>query len=87
MAPRRRDGTGVLFMNADKKHEKAPDMNGTLILDQDYGKGSEIKIAAWRKPTPRGYLLSLAIDNFKPNRDRQWPKEVTSDGDEIDVPF
>jgi hypothetical protein len=81
---KQRDGGGVLFQNADKKHEKAPDYKGTLILDQDYGKGTEIKLAGWRKSTPRGHLISIAVDNYRANPDNQYPKPVVIDDD---VPF
>ena len=80
-----RPGQGTLFINAEKKTEKAPDYKGELICDQDYGKGSVIKISGWKKPTPKNHLISLAVDNYKANTDKQWPKPVDTDEDE--VPF
>jgi fatty-acyl-CoA synthase len=49
-------GKGVLFGNADKKHEKAPDWKGTLLLSEDYKAGQTLKIAGWTKNTPKGQL-------------------------------
>jgi len=82
---KQKDGTGVLFCNDDKKHEKAPDYKGKIIADRDYSKGSEIKISGWRKKTPRNHLISLSVDNYKAqDQDRQWPKPVNEDEE---VPF
>ena len=82
---KQKEGTGVLFCNDDKKHEKAPDYKGKIIADRDYSKGSEIKISGWRKKTPRNHLISLSVDNYKAqDQDRQWPKPVNEDEE---VPF
>ena len=35
-------GKGVLFGNADKKHEKAPDWKGTMLLSEDYKAGQKL---------------------------------------------
>ena len=80
-----KDGSGVLFLNSDKRHEKAPDYKGKITLDRDYTKGSEVKISGWKKPTPKNHLISLAVDNYKAqDKDRQWPKPVNEDEE---VPF
>jgi hypothetical protein len=81
---KQKDGTGVLFCNDDKKNEKAPDYKGKIIADRDYSKGSEIKLSGWRKKTPRNHLISLAVDNYSANPDKQWPKPVH---DDEEVPF
>jgi hypothetical protein len=81
---KQKDGTGVLFCNDDKKHEKAPDYKGKLIADRDYTRGSEIKISGWKKKTPKNHLISLAVDNYSANADKQWPKAVNEDEE---VPF
>jgi hypothetical protein len=78
------DGKGVLYINDKKSKESQPDYTGKLILDQDYGKGSEIKLSGWKKPTPKNHLISISINNYKANEDKQWPKPVHDDGD---VPF
>ncbi|CAB4127610.1 hypothetical protein UFOVP95_36 [uncultured Caudovirales phage] len=79
-----KDGSGVLFFNEDKRNEKAPDYKGKLILDRDYTKGSEVKISGWRKKTPKNHLVSLAVDNYSANADKQWPKPVH---DDESIPF
>ena len=69
---------------AEKKHPKAPDCKGNLILDRDYSKGSEIKLSFWIYTNPKGYNISYQINNWNPDRDKQWPKPVNEDEE---VPF
>lgn len=78
----KREGWGTLFIN-DKKNEKAPDYKGDIVADQDYKKGDTIKIAGWRKETPRNHLISLRTDNYKAGG--QYPKPANKLDDE--VPF
>lgn len=75
-------GKGVLFMNDRKTSEKHPDWKGTLTLSD----GTPVKIAGWTKQTPKGSLISLAEDTFKPANQQQYPREVNHTTDE-DVPF
>lgn len=84
MAVQKTEGRGVLFMN-EKRHEKAPDYKGDLVLDQDYGKGTTIKISGWRKNTPKNHLISLSIDNYKADKSQHWPRPANTTDD--DVPF
>lgn len=79
-----RPGQGSLLM-AEKKHDRSPDYKGEIVLDRDYAAGSTISIAAWKKATPRGHLLSLALDK-RQNEDKQWPKPVGG-LDDNEVPF
>jgi hypothetical protein len=79
-------GKGVLFQNTERKHEKAPDWKGTILLSEDYKAGQTLKIAGWTKNTPKGQLISLSEDTWKPNADTQYPKEVNHVKDS-DVPF
>ena len=79
-------GKGVLFGNADKKHEKAPDWKGTMLLSEDYKAGQTLKIAGWTKNTPKGQLISLSEDNWKPQNTGVYPKEVNRSNDN-EVPF
>jgi hypothetical protein len=79
-------GKGVLFQNTDKKHEKAPDWKGTLLLSEDYKAGQTLKIAGWTKNTPKGQLISLSEDNWKPQNTGVYPKEVNRNNDN-EVPF
>lgn len=74
-------GKGVLFNNLDKKHEKAPDWKGTILLSQDYKAGQTLKIAGWTRRTPKGELISLAEDTWKPNQNTQYPKEVNNESE------
>ena len=79
-------GKGVLFSNNDKKMATHPDWKGTILLSEDYKAGQTLKIAGWTKNTPKGQLISLSEDNWKPNNDTQYPKEVNRVQDS-DVPF
>jgi hypothetical protein len=78
-------GKGVLFQNEKKTNERSPDWKGTLLLSEDYKAGQTLKIAGWTKQTPKGSLISLSEDNWKPNADTQYPKEVNRNDNE--VPF
>ena len=78
-------GKGVLFQN-EKKHDKSPDWKGTLLLSEDYNAGQTLKIAGWTKQTPKGSLISLSEDNWKPDNGGTYPKEVNRVKDS-DVPF
>lgn len=81
---KRKDGSGVFFQNDKKTKDSSPDYTGTLLLDQDYGRGTEIKLSGWRKTTPRGHLISISINNWKADETKQWPKPVSGDDD---IPF
>jgi hypothetical protein len=78
-------GKGVLFGNADKKHEKAPDWKGTLLLSEDFKAGQTLKIAGWTKNTPKGQLISLSEDTWKPQTPQQNTRETNANDGE--VPF
>lgn len=77
-----RPGQGVLLVNDKKTAEKQPDYKGEIVLDRDYGAGSTIRIAGWRKATKINHLIAIAIDQ-RQNEDKQWPKPV----DDNSVPF
>jgi len=79
-------GKGALFQNEDRKHEKSPHMKGTLLLSQDYKAGQIVKIGAWVYNTPKGQLISLSEDTWKPDNPTQYPKEVNR-VDDGEVPF
>ena len=78
------EGRGVLFHSA-KKTDKSPDFKGELVLDANYGKGTVLRIAGWRKQTPKNYLISLSISQYQ-NPGDQWPKQTIKDGD-VEIPF
>lgn len=53
----RKNGTGNLFLNENKKTDKHPDMTGTLLsLD-----GIEYYISAWTREGKKGKYLSISI--------------------------
>jgi len=64
------DGKGVLFVNEYKKHPKAPTHQGSIRID-----GKQTKIAGWLRETPRGLIMSIAVDDWKPG----FPKEKRDD--------
>ena len=80
-------GKGVLFQNEKKTNERSPDWKGTLLLSEDYKAGQTLKIAGWTKQTPKGSLISLSEDNWKPDAGGTYPKEVNRRVDDGEVPF
>jgi hypothetical protein len=80
-------GKGVLMQNTKKTSDKSPDWKGTLMLSEDYKAGQTVKIAGWTKATPMGSLISLSEDNWKPNPDSNYPKEIPRKVSDQDVPF
>ena len=76
------EGVGVLFQNENRKHQKAPDMTGQIMIE-----GKVIKLAAWTRTSSSGKtLISLKVDNWMPSKDapRPYTREVKDDND---VPF
>lgn len=62
----RKNGSGSLFQNQNKKTDKHPDMTGTLLgLD-----GVEYSISAWTREGKRGKYLSLSIRESKPQQEQ-----------------
>ena len=78
-------GKGVLFMNEKRTSDKSPDWKGTILLSEDYKAGQVVKLAGWTKNTPKGQLISLSEDNWKPPTQAAgtYPREVNDN----DVPF
>ena len=76
------EGRGALFTNHNKKHAKAPDLQGEIMLN-----GKMVKLSAWKYETAKGVLLSLAVDTYQPGQNRnqqQYPREVeTKDGGDV----
>jgi hypothetical protein len=74
-----RPGKGVMYWEEEalRKTPTAPDFKGFLVLEMDYKAGEKLKLAAWQKPTSRGYnLLSISEDNWS-KKQRETHKEVT----------
>jgi hypothetical protein len=63
--------SGALFWRDSKKHEKAPDLGGTLTFDIElirslmamYQNGEElaVDISAWRRTSAKGEFLSVMV--------------------------
>jgi len=83
--------TGALFANKVKKHPKAPDYQGDLLIDvnqMEVVNGMmKIKLAGWKKQSASGIMfLSIAVDTYKPKE--QQPKEQQfKENEDEDVPF
>lgn len=65
--------TGVLFANRVKKHPKAPDYQGELLIDtrqMEINEGMmKVKIAGWKRESSKGTtFLSLSVDTYKPKK-------------------
>jgi hypothetical protein len=75
-------GFGVILKNLSKTADKHPDYKGSILLDRDFGKGSVLTFAGWRKQTAKGELISLRLDT-EMDKNKQWPKAI----DDNEVPF
>ena len=84
--------SGALFRTKDKKHEKSPDMFGSMKLDKHYimslieestGQLIEIKFSGWtaESPTTGTKYLSLKLNTMQPIEPA--PKKEEDD----DIPF
>jgi len=76
-------GSGVMYWEEEemRKSPKGPDFKGFIVLECDYKAGEKLKIAAWQKPTSRGFnLLALKEDNWskKKREEEMKDKEVPS---------
>lgn len=93
-------GSGVMYWEEEemRKSPKGPDFKGFIVLEMDYKAGEKLKIAAWQKPTSRGFnLLALKEDNWskKKREEERADKEVAPSyarksygrNDSDDVPF
>jgi hypothetical protein len=79
----RRDGTGVVYPQTNKKNPKAPDWKGEVKIE-----GQLIKISGWWRQSQYGQFITLAIDTGAYNKaTEKYPKEVKNDDDDSDVPF
>lgn len=79
-----REGSGVLFVNSNKKNPKAPDWKGQMMID-----GKIVRLSAWIKTSSHGQLLSIAVDTYNTDRlqkPKQYPEEV-SPPDDNSIPF
>lgn len=78
-------GYGSLLTNFKKENANQPDMTGSLKLERAYAAGEEVKISAWNKPNPKGLIISLKENNWKPDGTKTYPVETNAMSG--DVPF
>jgi len=87
--------SGALFRTKDKKHEKSPDMFGSMKLDKHYimslieestSQLIEIKFSGWtaESPTTGTKYLSLKLNTMTPLPKENAPKE---EDDDESIPF
>ena len=96
MAYETKPQTGALFANTDKKHPKAPDYQGDLVVDPKQMKLEnnglmKIKLGGWKtksETTGKTYL-SLRVDTWEPTQQSVQPSQNYSqvENDDDDVPF
>jgi hypothetical protein len=82
--------TGALFRTKEKKHEKSPDMFGSLKIDKHYllslieesnGQLIEVKFSGWTSVSSAGVkYLSLKLNTMQ----QQTKKE---EDDDQEIPF
>ena len=77
-------GRGVLFVNSKKTTERHPDYMGEITLDRDYGRGTTIQIAGWRKTTPKNHLISIGISQ---RQEQAYPKSTIQEDGDVEIPF
>ena len=82
----RKEGSGVIYPQREKRNPKGPDWKGELLID-----GKLIKISGWFRTSQYGQFISLNVDTW--NKDaqsqgQQYPREVLPKGfDDNSVPF
>lgn len=78
----RRENTGVLFPQQNKKNERSPDYKGEIKVGNHL-----IKISGWTKHSAYGSLISLMVDKQQGETLKKYPQEVKPKDDDEDVPF
>jgi hypothetical protein len=86
--------TGALFANKVKKHPKALDYQGDLLVDtrlmETENGMMKIRLAGWKKQSASGTtFLSIAVDTYKPKEQQaQAPQQQhNEDMNDDDIPF
>jgi|CryBogDrversion2_7_1035282.scaffolds.fasta_scaffold04636_5 hypothetical protein len=92
MAYEAKPQTGALFINKIKKHPKAPDYQGDLLIDpkqMTLENGlMKIKLGGWKKTTSKGIVfLSLAVDTYKPKEQSQPRNDFSQEIPDEEIPF
>ena len=85
----RKPGTGVLYFQTNKRTPSQPDIRGEFKAGRDIKAGETFKIAGWIKPGQYGDILSIKEDSYIPKgkTNSDFPKEVTPDANDEDIPF
>lgn len=89
MQQQRKDNTGVLFTERQKKTDNSPDMTGEVMVN-----GKTMRVAGWKKDGKNGEYLSLSFKvpdpNYKPKNEGTPPRMPTSKAVESiddEIPF
>ena len=81
MAYERRDNSGSLFKNTQKKTDKHPDYRGDGIIN-----GQDVWINAWLKSGKKGTFMSLAFSP-KDERGEKQQRDSKPVANDEDIPF
>jgi hypothetical protein len=94
MAYELKPNQGSLFATKVKKHPKAPDYFGELIIDMnslEVENGvAKVKLGGWKikSESSGNTFLSLKIDTWKPDGAQQPKTQSNNNGDmDDDIPF
>jgi hypothetical protein len=84
--------TGALFAVKAKKHPKAPDYQGDLLIDtrlMEIDNGLiKIRLAGWKKTASSGTtFLSISVDTYKPKDQQEKSQEKPQENTDDDIPF
>ena len=93
MAYELKPNQGSLFATKVKKHPKAPDYFGELVIDMnslEVENGvAKVKLGGWKikSESSGNTFLSIKIDTWKPDNAQQ-PQSQSNNGDmDDDIPF
>jgi hypothetical protein len=93
MAYELRPNQGSLFATKVKKHPKAPDYFGELLIDMNslevVDGVAKVKLGGWKikSESSGNTFLSIRIDTWKPDNAQQ-PQTQSNNGDmDDDIPF
>ena len=92
MAYETKPQTGALFANKVKKHPKAPDYQGDLVIDTRLMTSEngliKIRLAGWKTQSKSGTtFLSLQVDTYKPKTQEQTQHTHSEEMNDDDIPF
>ena len=91
--------SGALFPARDKRHPKAPDFSGDIVMEvsllkqliaESDGDGVKIKISGWNREGRSGQFISLKYNDFKPQPRDEAPQRAAPKidlADDSDIPF